>query len=195
MGHPFLPPRHDPWPHWRSSAAGASLKSRQSCCRVQCLDVRFARPVRMSPYGELYSRCRTFVRGASAGHRRGCSSAADRSNAPHVFRFQSCHARSPSAVLHSARRTQTRCLRVPVVFFCLRLRLSCWEITGFVRTLARMLADMILHIVRLLMATVCVTEFLAAPPNACAQRPLPPVFGCLASRIVLLILLSSFRPE
>ena len=149
-----LPPSV-PWPRWRSSVAGASLESRQSCCRAQCLDVRLARPVRMSPYGELYSRCRTSVRGASAGHRRGCSSAANRSNPPHVFRLPSCRARFPSAVLHSARRTHTRRPRIPVVSSSL-FRLSCWIITGVVRMLARMLADMILHNVRPHMATVCV---------------------------------------
>ena len=138
-----LPPSV-PWPRWRSSVPGASLDSRQSCCRGQCLDVRLARPVRMSPYGERYSRCRTSVRGASAGHRRGCSSAANRSNPQHVFRLPSCRARFPSAVLHSARRTHTRRPRIPVVSSSL-FRLFCWIITGVVRMLARMLADMILH--------------------------------------------------
>ena len=144
-----------PWRCWRSSVAGASLESRQSCCRAQCLDVRLARPVRMSPYGELYSRCRTLVRGASAGHRRGCSSAANRSNPPNDFRLASCRARFPSAVLHSTRRTHTRRPRIPVVLSSL-FRLSCWIITGVVRMLARLLADMILHNVRPHMATVCV---------------------------------------
>ena len=120
-------PGHDPWPHWRSSAAGASLKSRQSCCRVQCLDVRFARPVRMSPYGELYSRCRTFVRGASAGHRRGCSSAANRSNPPNDFRLASCRARFPSAVLHSARRTWSHLPGLAVSLLYISTRLCSWS--------------------------------------------------------------------